>query len=151
MTTHHIGLFAILVDRLTSGEKSSKYKNAINVFSLSKKDGEPILQTKDGVFLYHLFLYKTLLTAIEEDKLYLYHFALLRLLLENIASFFGVGRPSYTLSKIGIDNIEGTMNVIHSLSHNDRYNYMDPIPSDSEKDLLMKVVEGIRKTFNFNV
>ena len=151
LTTHHIGLFAILADRLTSGEKSSKYKNSIKIFSLSKKDGEPILQTKDGVFLYHLFLYKTLLVAIEEDKLYLYHFALLRLLLENIASFFGVGRPSYTLSKIGIDNIEGTMNVIHSLSHNDRYHYMDPVPSDSEKDLLKNVVEGIRRTFDFKV
>lgn len=151
LTTHHIGLFAILVDRLTSGEKSSKYKNAIKIFSLSKKDGEPILQTKEGVFLYHLFLYKTLLTAIEEDKLYLYHFALLRLLLENIASFFGVGRSSYTLSKIGIDNIEGTMNVIHSLSHNDRYHYLDPVPSDSEKDLLKNVVEGIRRTFDFKV
>lgn len=151
LTTHHIGLFAILVDRLMSGEKSSKYKNAIKIFSLTKKDDEPMLQTKEGVFLYHLFLYKTLLTAIEEDKLYLYHFALLRLLLENISSFFGVGRPSYTLSKIGIDNIEGTMNVIHSLSHNDRYHYMDPILSDSEKNILKNVVEGIRRTFDFKV
>lgn len=151
LTTHHIGLFAILADRLTSGEKSSRYKNAIKIFSLSKKDGEPVLQTKEGVFLYHLFLYKTLLIAIEEDKLYLYHFALLRLLLENIASFFGVGRPSFTLSKIGIENIEDTMNVIHSLSHNDRYHYMDPIPSDSEKNVLKNVVEGIRRTFDFKV
>ena len=151
LTTHHIGLFAILADRLTSGEKSSKYKNAIKIYSLGKKDGEPVLQTKDGVFLYHLFLYKTLLTAIEKDELYLYHFALLRLLLENIASFFGVGYPSFTLSKIGIEDTEGVMNMIHSLSHNDRYHYMDPVPSDSEKNLLKDVVKGIRQTFDFKV
>ena len=43
------------------------------------------------------------------------------------------------------------MNVIHSLSHNDRYHYMDPVPSDSEKNLLKNVVEGIRRTFDFKV
>lgn len=158
LTTHHIGLFAILVDRLTDGEKSSKYKHAIKVYSLSKKDGEPVLQSREGVFLYHLFLYKSLMTAIEEDKLYLYHFALLRLLLENIASFYGVGYPSFALSKINMDfsklgmkDIEGAMNMIHSLSHNDRYHYMDPVVSDSEKALLKEVVEGIKTTFNFKV
>lgn len=151
LTTHHIGLFAILTDRLTSGEKSSRYKNAIKIFSLSKKENEPMLQVKDGVFLYHLFLYKTLLTAIDNEELYLYHFALLRLLLENIASFYGVGRASFTLSKIGIENIEGVMNMIHSLSHNDRYHYIDPIPSDSEKDMLKRVVGAIKDTFDFKV
>lgn len=158
LTTHHIGLFAILIDRLTDGEKSSKYKNAIKVFSLSKKNGETILQQKEGVFLYHLFLYKSLITAIEEDKLYLYHFALLRLLLENIASFYGVGHPSFALSKIntdfsklGMKDNEGVMNMIHSLSHNDRYHYMDPVVSDSEKALLKEIVDGIKTTFNFKV
>lgn len=158
LTTHHIGLFAILADRLMSGEKSSRFKHSTKILSLSKEGGEPILLEKKGVFLYHLFLYKTLLNAIEKDELYLYHFALLRLLLENIASFYGIGHPSFTLSKIDIDlskigmkDTESVMNMIHSLSHNDRYHYMDPIPSDSEKDLLKEVVEGIRKTFNFNV
>lgn len=158
LTTHHIGLFAILADRLMSGEKSSRFKHSTKILSLSKEGGEPILLEKKGVFLYHLFLYKTLLNAIEKDELYLYHFALLRLLLENIASFYGIGHPSFTLSKIDIDlskigmkDTESVMNMIHSLSHNDRYHYMDPIPSDSEKNLLRNVVEGIKRTFGFKV
>lgn len=158
LTTHHIGLFAILADRLMSGEKSSRFKHSTKILSLSKEGGEPILLEKKGVFLYHLFLYKTLLNAIEKDELYLYHFALLRLLLENIASFYGIGHPSFTLSKIDIDlskigmkDTESVMNMIHSLSHNDRYHYMDPIPSDSEKNLLRNVVEGIKRTFDFKV
>lgn len=158
LTTHHIGLFAILADRLMSGEKSSRFKHSTKILSLSKEGGEPILLERKGVFLYHLFLYKTLLNAIEKDELYLYHFALLRLLLENIASFYGIGHPSFTLSKIDIDlskigmkDTESVMNMIHSLSHNDRYHYMDPIPSDSEKNLLRNVVDGIKRTFDFKV
>ena len=37
ITTHHIGLFSILADRLTKGEKSSRYKNATKILVLSSK------------------------------------------------------------------------------------------------------------------
>ena len=59
VTTHHIGLFAILVDRLTKGEKAGRYKNLTKVFILSNKAEDFSLEDPNSdVFLYHLHLLK---------------------------------------------------------------------------------------------
>lgn len=45
ITTHHIGLFSILSDMLTKGEKASKFKKQTRVCTLSRKDDEVSLES----------------------------------------------------------------------------------------------------------
>ncbi|HOG49855.1 MAG TPA: AAA family ATPase [Lentisphaeria bacterium] len=121
ITTHHIGLFSILADRLTKGEKSSRYKNLTKFFVLAESGNEPSLDNPRGnVFLYHLHLLQALEDA-GHTQLYVHHVVLLRQVLENVASFLGVGRINFALEQIGVENVESTANTINSLSHKDAY------------------------------
>lgn len=135
ITTHHIGLFSILTDRLTKGEKSSRYKKLTKLFILGKSGSELSLDNPKGnVFLYHLHL----LQALEEagrTQLYAHHVVLLRQVLESIASFLGVGRINYALEQIGVEDVESTANTINSLSHKDAYY--------SQSDLMSPSVEAV--------
>ena len=79
ITTHHIGFFSILADWLTRGEKAQKYASQTDIYKL-KKNNElvELVGPRKEVFLYHLELLRALKQAIDEDKIYVYHFALLR-------------------------------------------------------------------------
>ena len=82
ITTHHIGLFAILSDMLTKGEKSGRFKKTTECFMLSEKSGELSLETcKNDVFLYHLRLLQLQEAAQQTKTIRAYHFALLRQIL----------------------------------------------------------------------
>jgi hypothetical protein len=149
ITTHHIGLFSILFDRLKKGEKSSKYKNLAKLFILSNKDNKLLLKHHDkDVFLFHLHLLQTLDSA-KNNQLYLYHFVLLRQLLENISSFLGSGRVGYILEKIGIEDVEDALNKINSLSHQNAYKLQFNVMSPVEEDLFKNVFQGIQNTYSF--
>ena len=64
LTTHHIGLFSILSDWLTKGEKSDKFKRRTKLFILSSNSGELALEScRDDVFLYHLRVLQVLSIA----------------------------------------------------------------------------------------
>jgi hypothetical protein len=144
ITTHHIGLFSILFDRLKKGEKSSKYKYLTKPFILSNRDNELVLKHQDkDVFLFHLHLLQTLDFAVK-NQLYLYHFVLFRQLLENISSFLGSGGINYVLSQIGVANVEETVNRINSLSHQNAYrlqfNEMSPIEETFFKDVFERTL-----------
>src|SRR5262245_3925068 len=103
VTTHHIGLFSILADWLTKGEKSDKYKKLTKMFSLIDKSGELKLEDwRHDVVLYHLRLLQLLEKAHKTNEVRAYHLALLRQVLENVASFLGVGQFRYVLEQIGI-------------------------------------------------
>ena len=54
--------------------------------------------------LYHSAIAQVLDQARKADDLRAYHFALLRQVLENVASFLGKGQFGYVLEQIGIDN-----------------------------------------------
>src|SRR5690606_23769927 len=122
LTTHHIGLFSILVDRLTKGHKSKKYKEDTAVFLLERNSTEELkLNNQNGAFLFHLHLLKTLDDASRTD-LFSYHFVLLRQLLENSSSFVGKGGIGYALSQIELEeNPHTIVERIHSLSRKDSY------------------------------
>ena len=93
IATHHVGLFSILSDWLTKGEKCSKYKPKTKASILSSKHGAVSLESHRGdVFLYHLRVLQVLEQALRDKDVRAYHFALLRQLLENISSFFGYKR-----------------------------------------------------------
>lgn len=149
ITTHHIGLYSILFDRLRKGEKSSRYKNLTKPFILTNRDNELELKHHDkDVFLFHLHLMQTLDEA-KKTKLYLFHFVLLRQLLENISSFLGSGSIGYVLSEIGTENVEETVNRINSLSHQDVYRFQFNEMAPDQEELFKDVFEDIQMQYNF--
>lgn len=150
ITTHHVGLFSILSDWLRKGEKASRYKNKIKQYIL-KNDNKKIqlLPCDKDVFLYHLELLQTLKTAIDEHKLSAYHFAILRQVLENISSFLGVGRTSYVLEQIGIEDAKTITSIVNTLSHKTVFRYeTNEIVPDNEA-LLLDIFNKIQGKYNF--
>lgn len=149
ITTHHIGLFSILANRLTKGEKSARYKNLTGLHILKKMGDELTLDTpRRSVFLYHLHL----LQVLEEAKggqLYTYHFALLRQLLENIASFLGTGRIGHTLNHIGIENPDGVADMINTHSHKSVYYDQTEMMNSTEQDHFNDVFNKLSEKFQF--
>lgn len=123
ISTHHVGLFSILHDRLMKGEKSERYKRLTSTHILSDRDGElKLTSIRKEVFLYHLQLLQ-MLEAAHNGQPLRYHVVLLRQVLENIASFLGTGRAGFVLQQIGVPNADDTMTKINSLSHLNAYQY----------------------------
>lgn len=152
ITTHHIGLFSNLANRLTKGEKSSRYKNITSLKILKKVGDEVVLESpKRNVFLYHLHLLQ-ILDEASKDQLYTYHFALLRQLLENIASFLGTGRTGHTLTEIGVENVDDVANIINTHSHKSVYYDQTEMMNAAEQkhfnDIFNKIVEKYKFVYN---
>jgi len=149
ITTHHIGLYSILFDRLRKGEKSSKYKNLTKPFILTNKNNDLNLTHHDkDVFLFHLHLMQ-ILDEATKTKLYLYHFVLLRQLLENISSFLGSGSLNYVLTEIKVPDVEATVNTINSLSHQNVYRFQFNEMSPEQEVTFRDVFKGIQDTYHF--
>lgn len=149
ITTHHIGLYSILFDRLRRGEKSGKFKDNTKPFILAKNGTEFELKHHDkDVFLFHLHLMQTLDEAIR-NKLYLFHFVLLRQLLENISSFIGSGRIGFILSEIQVDNPNNALEVINSLSHQNVYRFQFNEMSPEQEVLFKDVFTKIQDKYHF--
>lgn len=155
ITSHHFGFLTILSDMLGKGAKADKFRNR----DKSKKYKEYILEgygddlslinTKNGVFLYHLRLLQILNQAAETKEVYTYHFALLRQVLENISSFLGVGQFRYVLEQIGITDKERVAFIVNALSHlNVYYQQIDkPVPDNLE--LFNEVLGRIMQKYGF--
>ena len=93
-----------------------------------------------------------LLKTLEESchtQLYAYHVVLLRQVLENVASFLGVGRISYALEHIGVEDVEGTVNTINSLSHKDVYYYQSDLMSPSVEVVFRDVFNKLLAKYPF--
>lgn len=150
ITTHHIGFFSILSDWLTKGEKSSKFKNKARVCTLSLKNGEISLENcQKDVFLYHLRLLQILDQAYAYGELKSYHFALLRQILENVASFLGVGQFGYVLRQIGIVDADEVAAIVNTLSHKKVYYFeSDELNADSLKTF-EKIFTGLKEKYQF--
>ncbi|CAL65655.1 AAA family ATPase [Christiangramia forsetii] len=150
ITTHHIGLFSILANRFTKGEKSKIFESQTKTYLLQKdiNTGELSLNEKNGVFLFHLHLLKTLEDAIN-DELFVYHFALLRQLLEHIASFLGRPRIGYVLNQIGMEDASMVSDKINSLSHQDVYRTKSNLMSDKDIPLFEEIFSKIIEKYRF--
>lgn len=158
ITTHHVGLFSILIDRLRHADGSAKFKNITKTYILSRKPSGEVLLSKygDDVFLLHLHLYKmiqdNISSAHETGHLHSYNFVLLRQLLENIASFHGKsGVFSYALSKIGCDDIAELTKLINEETHKDVYYYQTSLMSQPQRDKFEYIVEKITTTYRFHI
>lgn len=151
ITTHHMGFFAILADRLTKGETKDKFKDNVKLYILKlNSNGDPSLErTKSEVFLYHLRILQVLKEARDTDNVFAYHFALLRQVLENISSFLGVSQFSYVLQQIAIDDREDVATIVNSLSHRKvYYPESDQLPADARR-LFDQILDRILRTYNF--
>ncbi len=150
ITTHHIGLFAILFDWLLKGEKAEKYKKVTKGYILSSRNGELSLETlRDDVLLYHLRLLQLLRTAIDAGEVRAHHFALLRQALENIASFLGVGRVGYVLQQIGVDEPGKVASILNTLSHKNVYSYSADLMVPDNLSTLTEIVEKLQSKYGF--
>jgi len=150
ITTHHIGLFSILANRLTKGEKSGRYKNLTAIRILKRSNDQRHLVTPNkNVFLHHLHLLQVLDEA-SKSQLYTYHFALLRRLLETIASFLGSGSAGYTLSEIGIQNTEEVMHVVNTQSHRSIYYDQTEMMSQADQTLFMDIFIKLVEKYHFH-
>jgi hypothetical protein len=149
ITTHHIGLFSILWNRLKNGEKRDRYKNFISLQILKLTDVGLVLEAPgSNVFLYHLHLLK-LLDEARKSQLYTYHFALLRQLLENISSFQGSGQPGRVLQKIGKNNVEELMDLINTHSHKTPYFYQTELMSEPDKTIFSDIFNALVSSYHF--
>ena len=148
ITTHHIGLFSILYNRIKR-DKKQKYLTKV----LEKNEGEYILKdSKEGRFLYHLLLLDILQEAINKDELYIYHFVLLRQLLESISSFLGAEYFSYVLKKIGIENLSKNSSTINNLSHQDAYTERTAgLMSPEDKKMFKGIIDKLKEKIPFDV
>ena len=146
VTTHHIGLFSILSDRLMNSTHRNNTRRSI----LSIHNNQLELKNHDkDVFLYHLYLMQILNECINEKKIMGYHFVMLRQILEIISSFLGTGGIKKTLEEIGYrDNLEMVSNQVNSLSHKDaRFQPAELEPND--RDLLVDIFSKIQEKYNF--
>lgn len=150
ITTHHIGFFSILSDWLMKGEKALKFEGKARVCTLSLKKGEVSIEScRKDVFLYHLRLLQVLEQAHAAGEVKAYHFALLRQVLENVASFLGVGQFGYVLKQIGIEDADEAATIINTLSHKKVYYFeSDEVVPDNLK-AFDKIFKGLKDKYNF--
>ena len=174
ISTHHIGLFSLLIDWVCKGENASKFrKKAImrnemeseegkviheklteeNLYSiriLEKKGDEYVLNSRNkGEWLYHLLLLRLLKQAKDADELYLYHYGMLRQVLETIASFIGEGRIGKVLHII--EEPDETADKINAFSHKKVYDSVNAKLTADNKETFERVLEKIITRYNFNV
>jgi len=149
ITTHHIGLFSILFNKLKKGEKSDKYKNLTKPYLLKRDvDKIALVRFEKDVFLFHLHLMQTLDAAIKTE-LFAYHFVLLRQLLENIASFLGAGRVSFALEQINVEDAERTQETINTLSHKNIYTTEYNKLNEEDENLFKDIFKKIQEKYHF--
>lgn len=151
ITTHHIGLYSILANRLTRGEQSGRYQRLTALRILKKTGAElELVPLNRDVFLYHLHLLHVLDEA-SQGQLYTYHFALLRQLIESIASFVGSGRPSYALERAGIQNLEEIMLIINTHSHKNIYYDQTEMMNATEQGYFNDILRRLISTYQFRI
>ena len=150
ITTHHVGLYSILSGWLRKGDQRQKYEKLIKICILSSNSGDLSLEKdKDDVHLYHLRLLQILERAQKADDLRSYHFALLRQVLENVASFLGKGQFGYVLSQIGIDKPNDAADIINTLSHKKVYYYESDRLVPDRRQMFETVLTRLQEKYNF--
>ena len=106
-------------------------------------------QTKKDVQLYHRSLLQILEQARKSDDLRAYHFALLRQVLENVASFLGKGQFGYVLDQIGIDDPNNAADIINTLSHKKVYYYETDLLVPDRRAMLENVLTKLQSKYKF--
>lgn len=176
ITTHHMGIFSILQDWLSKGENASKFKTEKITKKIKKEDGKDVIigektlepkyiirfienhkgafklvGKKKGVHQYHLLLLILINDSLKTGDSNTYHFALLRQILECIASFLGEGRFSYVLDKLDFEDANRKADIINALSHEKIYKQKLAILTPDNKELLQEVYHAVITKFSFSI
>lgn len=175
VSTHHIGLFSILIDWLGKGENASKFKSReikespiVNddgttgvretieeknryEIKILEKDGDEyeLRGRRSGAWLYHLLILQKLKADSDRNELYFYHFGMLRQVLETIASFVGEGRFGAVLNKIG--EPPETVNQINAFSHKKVYDSQNAELHADNKDLFKRILNSLITIYGFKL
>ncbi|MEY8688055.1 AAA family ATPase [Bacteroides sp. AN502(2024)] len=150
ITTHHIGFATILSDCLFKGKKSDRYKKKSKIQLLERTDdGYALANPKNDVLLYHLRLLQILDDAVIKDELEIYHIALLRQVLENIASFLGTGQLKYVIEQIGITNADRVSTIVNTLTHQKVYYPQMEAMVDDNKQIVREVYHALMSKYKF--
>lgn len=164
ITTHHIGFATILGNWLSDpnnpfvGRKGNN-KYALKGLSFNKGEYTLISFAKKAVWLYHLRMLQVLDKAISDDNdesvdggIEVYHMAILRQVLENIASFLGVGQMSFVLKEIGYSEEEAKRIALedNALTHRNVYFPQSDIMVPDNKRLLIDVFNRIISKYHFD-
>ncbi len=150
IATHHVGIYSILSNWLTRGEKSDKYRSKTKASILSGKNGEVSLAShKSDVFLYHLRVLQLLEQARQDNNVRAYHLSLLRQLLECVSSFLGVGRISYALERIGFEDPEETARIVNVLAHKNVYYYESDLLVPDSLALFDEIYQKLNTRYEF--
>ena len=156
ITTHHVELFSILIDRLRKANGSERFKNITETFILGKdaKGNLSLSSYGHDVFLYHLHLYKLIVENIQTTQpsgfLDSFNFVLLRQLLENIASFLGrSGNFGFALDRLGFGS--DVADLINEQSHKDVYYYQTNLMSAGQQELFREIINRIDSIFRFQI
>jgi wobble nucleotide-excising tRNase len=150
IATHHVGMYSILYDWLMKGEKSNKYKAKTKASILSGKHGDVSLEAHcNDVFLYHLRVLQVLERARQENDVRAYHFALLRQLLESVASFLGVGRIGYALGRIGFEDADEVARIVNALAHKNVYYFESDRLVPDNQELFNQIFEKLNAHYAF--
>lgn len=146
ITTHHIGLFSILADRLRNGTHQDNLKRCI----LNFHNNELVLKNYNkDVFFYHLHLMQMLAESITSKEIKPYHFIILRQVLEIISSFLGAGGINKALEEIGYkEQIDMVSNQVNSLSHKDARLQPNDLNNEDFK-LLEEIFNKIQEKYSF--
>lgn len=151
VTTHHMGLFSILADRLTKGSKGGRYKNLTKLCVLTRNGDALSLATPNNtVFLFHLHVLRLLVEA-SRGELFMHHIVMLRQVLENVASFMGRPNFGFTLTQIGVTDVDDAANVINSLSHKDAYYYQSNLMPPAVQMVFRDVLDKLLDKYKFDV
>ncbi len=146
ITTHHVGLFSILSERL----RDSKHQNLVSKKILRNHNDDLQLKSfRRDVFLYHLYLLQLLDGFINAKEIVGYHFIMIRQVLEMISSFLGTGGIKKALEEIGFkEDVKEVSNRVNSLTHkNGRLQPIELRPQD--EDFLIDIFERIQTKYNF--
>lgn len=164
ITTHHIGFATILGNWLSDSNnpfvgKRGSNKYALKGLSFNKGEYSLISFAKKAVWLYHLRMLQVLDKAISDDNdkgidagIEVYHMAILRQVLENIASFLGVGQISFVLREIGYSEEEANRIALedNALTHRNVYYPQSDIMVPDNKQLLVDVFNRIISKYHFD-
>ena len=164
ITTHHIGFATILGNWLSDSNnpfvgKKGNNKYALKGLSFNKGEYSLISFAKKAVWLYHLRMLQVIDKAISDDNdggvdggIEVYHMAILRQVLENIASFLGVGQISFVLREIGYSEEEANHIALedNALTHRNVYYPQSDIMVPDNKQLLVDVFNRIISKYNFD-
>lgn len=152
ISSHHPLFFNVLCNEFRNQMNKKRNKSAEKYFlsNCKKTNSYELIVTSDTPSFYHVAMIKKLHEAVEQDRLFTYHFAILRSILEKTASFLGYEDFSKCIRLIDDEDDRLLMRAIQIFNHSgySHYEPVDMVPDN--KELFEKIFYGLIKGFNFN-